>query len=159
MQTLCVLDFLKNVFFPSGVHLGGAGALIARRGGHIADDGHAGARFERKGRIVVLEQHACVFGDFAGHFVMCGGDIVFEQVITPNAEQFGGNRDFGDFRRTGVKIRFGQCSGSDGTFQLSHGSEARRRHFQRPTGLDCCDRGVGTAPVGNDHTVESPFVA
>ena len=154
-----VLDLFKNVLFLGGVHLGGAGTLITCGCGHIADHRHAGAGLEWQGRVIVLQQHTGAFGHLACHVVMRCCDIVFEQIVTSNTDQLGRCRDFCDFCGTRVDIGFRQGSRLDRAFQLTHGSEARRRHFQRSACLDCCDRGVGSAPVGDDHAVEAPFVA
>ena len=154
-----VLDLVEDVFLLGGAHLGRAGALVARGRCHVADDGHAGALLERQRGSVVLQQHAGMFGDRSGDIVVRFRDVVLEQVVASDADEFGRGGDFGDFGGALVDVRFGQRSRLDRAFQLAHGSEARRRHFQRAAGLDGGDGGVGAAPIGDDHAVEAPFVA
>ena len=86
-------------------------------------------------------------------------DFVLEQIVAPNADQLGRCCDLCDFCGTSVDVGFRQSSSLNRTFQPTYGSEARRRHFQRTAGLDCCNRGVGSTPIGDDHAVKAPFVA
>ena len=158
-QTFSVLDFLKNVLFLGGIHLGGAGSLVTCGCRHITNHGHASTSLERQSCVIVLQQHAGAFSHLACHLMMSRCDFVLEQVVAPNADQLGRCCDLCDFCGTSVNVGFRQSSSLNRTFQLAHGSEARRRHFQRTACFDCCDRGVGPTPIGDDHAVKAPFVA
>ena len=160
-------ELVKQVLVPRGVHLGRSGTLEACGLGHVTDHRDAGAGLERQrgGRVVafaddgVLEQHRRVFGHLAGHLVVRRGDAVLEQIVAADAGKPGRRGDFRYLGGTGVEIRLGQGAGPDGPLQLAHGSETGRGHFKGSAGLDRGDRGVRSAPVGDDHAVEAPFVA
>ncbi len=153
------LDLIKDVLLLGGVHLGRAGTLVTRGRGHVPDDGHTGTRLERQCGGVVLQQHTGAFRDFPCDRMMRSRDVVREQVITANSDECGRSGDFGDFSRTLVKVGLRQRSRTHRVLQLARGSEARRRHLQRPARFDGRDSGIGTTPIGNDHAVETPFIA
>ena len=100
-----------------------------------------------------------MFRDRSGDIVVRLRDVVRQQIVAADADELGRRRDFGDFRGTLVDVRLGERARFDRAFQLAHGGETWRRHFQRAAGFDGCDCGVGAAPIGDDHAVEAPFVA
>ena len=128
-QAFSVLDFLKNVLFPGGVHLGGAGSLVTCGCRHIANHGHASTSLERQSCVIVLQQHTGAFSHLARHLMMGRCDFVLEQVVASDADQLGRCGDLCDFCGTSVDVGFRQSSSLDRTFQLTYGSKARRRHF------------------------------
>ena len=100
-----------------------------------------------------------MFRDRSGDIMVRLRDVVRQQIVAADADELGRRRDFGDFRGTLVDVRLGERARFDRAFQLAHGGETWRRHFQRAAGFDGCDGGVGAAPIGDDHAVEAPFVA
>ena len=154
-----VLELIKDVLFASGIHLGRAGALESRGFGHVADYGHTSAGLQRQRGGSVLEQHGRVLGHLASDFVVRSGDGIFEQVVAANAFGFGPMCNLGDFGGTSVEVGLGQGAGLDRAFEFAHGGVAGARHFERATGLDRGHGGVGAAPVGNDHAIETPLIA
>ena len=75
-----------------------------------------------------------MFGDRSGDIVVRLRDVVRQQIVAADADELGRRRDFGDFRGTLVDVRLGERARFDRTFQLAHGGETWRRHFQRAAG-------------------------
>jgi hypothetical protein len=136
-----------------GVHDAGARALIARRQGEIADEGHLRPLRQRQQAALVFEQDDALPRRAAGQRMV-------RREIKPLRCGFHraprGEHERQQFFQPRVHIRFADLAAFDGFHQFPDGISARRGHLQRGAVLHAQRVIVGAAPVRDDGAIEAP---
>ena len=134
--------------------LGGTRSLEARRVGEIANEGNARTGGQGQEIVVITQERDRLGGDTRGQLVVLPG------VIGPGRGQPDARaRDVQDFLGARIDVGGIQLSSLDGRNDLAGTRQAGRGHFEAAAGARGLDSAVRTAPVGDDHAVETPLCA
>ena len=149
-----------------GVHLGGvdgrgAGALVARGMGKVADEGDLGARGKRQqrgaaGDRLVLEQDGACRGGLAGQLVV---DVLGKGLGCGKRGRVDGERQVDDLVHARVDVLLAEGAGGHGVQELADGAQAGGGHLEGGAGRHSGGVVVGAAPVGDDGAVKAPLLA
>ena len=138
----------------SGIDLGGTRPLEARRVGEVADEGDVRADAQGQEILLVTQERDRLGGDARSQLV------VLADVIGPGRRQAGTRaRDVEDFLGTRVDVGRIQLSGLDGRDDLAGTRQAGGGHLEAATSAHGLNSAVRTAPVRNDHAIETPLGA
>ena len=138
----------------SGVDLGGTRSLEARRVGEVADEGDARAGAQGQEIVLIAQKRDRLGGDARSQLV------VLADVIGPGRRQPGGSCcDVQNLLGARVDVGRVQFPCLDGRDDLAGTCQAGGRHLKAATGARGLDGAVRTAPVGDDHAVETPLGA
>ncbi len=148
-------DLVERVVETRRVDLRRPGALVARRAGQLADDGHGCPGGDRQHGVVVLQQHDRRAGDLAGERVVNVG--VVRGIRPGSAHRLLHELDVaarGRVEQPLVEHARAHCCD-----ELGIGAALARRHLEVEAGGEAGDALVHRAPVRDDEAVEAPLVA
>ena len=145
---------LARRFDASGIDLGGSRSLEARSVCKIADEGDARAGVQGQQIVVVTQKRDRLGGNARGQLV------VRPRLVGPGGGQPGaGRRDVENFLGARIDVGRIQFPDLDGRDDLAGTRQAGGGHLETAAGARCLDGTVRTAPVGDDHAVETPLGA
>ena len=138
----------------SGVDLGGTRSLEARRIGEIADEGNTGPGAQGQEIVLIAQKRDRLGSDARSQLV------VILEVVGPGRRQPGGSCcDVQNLLGARVDVGGLQFTGLDGRDNLAGSRQAGGGHLETATGARRLNSAVRTAPVRDDHAVETPLGA